>query len=264
VIVTSHRSGPLGDVGRHLGSRRGEQLLGRIADRAALCIGVSDEIDAEFADRGIAAGRRRVVRNGVDTDRFRPPTDAERAGLRAGLDLPGDAVITVFVGRLMPEKRIGLLLDVWPDVVAAHPDAHLAVVGAGDLEDVLRARRPQQVTFAGAVLDSAPWLRAADVFVLPSAAEGLSNALLEAQACGLATVLTDVGAARDVVTDGRDGLVVPVDDAEALRAALLAVYDAPDTRARLGAAARANAVERFSIDATVAAFLAAYQQVDPR
>jgi glycosyltransferase involved in cell wall biosynthesis len=261
VIVTSHRSGPLGDVHRNDASRRGRRLMRRIREQAALAIGVSREIDAELAAAGIPAERRLVVHNGVDTDRFRPPgDDAERASLRVAQGLPAGPC-AVFVGRLAPEKRVALLLDVWPAVVAACPAAHLVVVGSGPERDRLVAQAPPSVMFVGEVLDPAPLLRAADIFVLPSAAEGLSNALLEAQASGLPAVLTDVGAARDVVDDGVNGLVVPVDDADALRDALVALLADADRRSRMAAASRRRAVGEFSIDSTVSGFLDAYKRV---
>lgn len=260
VIVTSHRSGPLGDVGRNLGSRRGRRLLERIRTRAALAVAVSHEIDEELAGIGIPAERRRVVLNGVDVERFRPGTPDERGALRAELGL-GDGPVVVFVGRLAPEKRVDLLLEVWAKVVAAAPDATLVVIGHGGEEERLHAMAPSGVVFLGSVLDPAPVLRAADAFVLPSIAEGLSNALLEAQCSGLAAVVTDVGAARTVVDDGVTGLVVPPDDAAGLLSALESLVGDADLRARMGAAARRRMVELFSIDATAASFLDAYRRL---
>lgn len=261
VVVTSHRSGPLGDVGRNLTSRRGRALLERIRTRAALAVAVSEEIDGELAEAGIPAERRLVVHNGVDVDRFRPATEQERAAGRAGLGLPEEGPVVVFVGRLMPEKRVDLLLEVWGKVRASAPAASLVVVGTGDDEDRLRAAAPAGVVFAGSVPDPAPLLRAADVFVLPSVAEGLSNALLEAQATGLPAVVTDIGAARTVVEDGVTGVVIEPDDAEALRSSLEQLVADVALRARMGSVARDRMVERFSIDATAAAFLAAYRRL---
>ena len=212
--------------------------------------------EVPFLDRFDAAARA-----GFKAVEFLFPYDHPAAELRARLSIDDDALVFVFVGRLMPEKRVRLLLDIWPAIRNFEPRAVLMVVGGGDEEPALRAGAPQSVRFVGAVSDTADFLRASDVFVLPSSAEGLSNALLEAQACGLATVLTDVGAAREVVTDGVDGLVVPVDDAEALLAALASVASDPELRETLGRQARMNAVERYSLESTVRGYLDAYRRV---
>jgi len=111
------------------------------------------------------------------------------------------------------------------------------------------------------VQDVAPYLRSADVFVLPSTAEGLSNALLEAQASGLACIVTDVGAARTVVEDGRNGIVVDPTSDEQLAEALRSLLTDAALRSRLGEAARAQAVDNFSIAATVRGFLDVYRTI---
>ena len=258
-VAVSHRSGPIGDVGRHDGSKRGQRTLAKIRDRAAMVIGVSDEIDAEIAELGVPPQRRAVIRNGVDTERFAPLDAQAKSALRCELGLSGDPMV-VFTGRLMPEKRVDLLLRLWSELEQAR-GATLVIVGTGDEEGRLRAMQTEGVVFTGSVQDVAPYLRSADIFVLPSTAEGLSNALLEAQASGLACIVTDVGAARAVVDDGRNGMVVDPTSDEQLAEALRSLLTDAALRSRLGEAARAQAVDNFSIAATVRGFLDVYRTI---
>ncbi len=98
-------------------------------------------------------------------------------------------------------------------------------------------------------------LAAADLFVLPSRAEGISNALLEAMATGLPMVASDIPGNRDVVSDGGDGLLVAAGGGEALSAALGRLLDEPAQRAALGAAARRTVEGRFSLARTADRYL---------
>jgi glycosyltransferase involved in cell wall biosynthesis len=134
------------------------------------------------------------------------------------------------------------------------------LVGEGPQGDVWRRAAGPGVHFAGAAADVAPWLRAADAFVLPSETEGLSNALLEAMATGLPVVATRVGGARDVVEDGRSGRLVPVADEAALARALSDVLDPARAveSAALGRAARGVMVEHHALDAVAGRLTALY------
>jgi glycosyltransferase involved in cell wall biosynthesis len=113
----------------------------------------------------------------------------------------------------------------------------------------------------GAVDDVAPYIRAADLFVLPSAAEGLSNALLEGLASGLPAVATAVGGNPDLIESDDNGLLVPVDDAPALSAAIRALLAAPERRARLGQRARERVRAEFDITIAVDRLEALYRRL---
>lgn len=237
VIVTLLRGGYLGDITK-IKSRPGAALRLTLLRRCVdAFIAISCEIDAELAEIGIPPERRPFIPNGVDTERFAPPSRETRRARRAALGLP-DGPVALFIGRLVAEKRVDHLLDLWPGVRAAHPEAQLLVLGTGEEEAVLRRAAGAGVRFAGEVADVAPYLQAADLFLLPSATEGLSIALLEAMAAGLPAVVTAVGGAPDLIAHGENGWLVPPDDPGALRAAILALLDAPDRRTLLGRRAR--------------------------
>jgi glycosyltransferase involved in cell wall biosynthesis len=276
-VVTAHASGSIGEVA-HL-SRQGPLGAARLAALrrlAAAFVAVSEPIRDELVGAGIPGARIRRIPNGVDTSRFAPVGAAERARLRRAAGLPAGA-LAIYAGRLAPEKGADVLLDAWAALAPAAP-ATLCLVGDGPERAALEARAralgiEDRVRFAGAREDVAPWLRAADLFVLPSRTEGLSVALLEAMACGLAVVATDVGATREAAGAG-GAVVVPPGRPDALAVAMAAVLRdgararalgaAARARARaLGAAARARAVEGFGIEAVATRHLDLYREVAP-
>ncbi len=242
--------------------------LARALDRVVV---ISHEIDAELRGLGLPAEKLVFIPNGVDISRFGPADAEGKAALRARLGLPADGPLVVFAGRLTAQKRLPLLLEAWRDVVAAAPEATLLVAGANRAAGatVVEENGGFDTTLLdapgvrplGHVEDIPALFAAADVFVLPSASEGLSNALLEACAAGLAVVASRVGGAEDVIAHGRNGLLFEVDDRDALRDALTTLCRDGALRARLGAAARETVAGAYDIDGTVAALSALYRKL---
>ena len=196
------------------------------------------------------ARRLGVVHNGVDTERFKPPGEAERASARAALSLPAAAPVAVCVAQLRPEKAHMDLLDAFAGCGVG--EARLVLAGDGPMRPALEAHVKSlglgaRVTFAGEVTDVRPYLAAANLFVLSSVAvETFSNAALEAAASGLPVVLTDVGGARELVEDGITGLVVPRSDPAALAEALGCLFSDPVRCMRMGRSGRRRTVESFA------------------
>lgn len=246
--VTAHRSGPLGDVLRMQQRPFGKGRLERITKTADAFFTISHEIDQEFEQiLGIEAQRRHYVPNGVDPEKYHPVSAEAKTALRRELNLPTEGTITLYAGRLSEEKRVRYLVETWPTIRAKHPDASLLILGQGPEEASLKAKTSDGVIFGGAVHNVPPYLQAADVFVLPSIAEGFSVAMLEAMASELAVVITDVGGARDAIDDGVHGLVIPPDDQPALEQALLAVLGDQASRQRMGQAARQRVQQEFAL-----------------
>jgi glycosyltransferase involved in cell wall biosynthesis len=179
------------------------------------------------------AKRIEFIPTWVDTDVFRPCVGVDeaehvRAEHRRGLGLPADTRLMIFVGRLDRQKDPLLLLDAFARSAASDPGLHLVVVGDGALRGEVEAGIAtrgiaKRVTLLGALGAAriAGWLRAADLFVLSSAYEGMPIAVLEALACGLPVASTDVGEIRRVVRDGITGRIAKARDAAALSDALL-------------------------------------------
>ena len=245
-VVKVLRGGNLGDAVRLRHKPFGAQRAAALARGIDRFVSISGEIDGELDALGVPAARRCAIPNGVDTNRFRPAEPRARAALRARLGLP-DAPLAIYAGRLVPEKCVDGLLAAWALVTRTHPDATLAVLGSGPCEPALRRAAPPGVRFLGDVDDVAPHLRAADLFVLPSRTEGLSNALLEAMATGIAVVATAVGGAVDLIEDGENGRLVPADDREALAGALASLLADGALRQQLGARARARVLADYAL-----------------
>ena len=154
-----------------------------------------------------------MIPNGVDTERFHPPTDAERAATRARLAVPDGLTVAVFVGHEFERKGLALAIE----ALAEAPGSALLVVG-GSAEMIREAMAvaerhgvADRAVFVGTHVDPVPYFHAADVFVLPSAYEANALVVLEALACGLPVIVTPVGFAPDIVVDGANGYLVDRD-----------------------------------------------------
>ena len=214
-----------------------------------------------IAETGVAAERVVSIPTGIDLGRFAP---AEAAAARASLGLPPAAPLVGIVATLRSWKGHRYLLE----AVASMPrnDVQVAIVGDGPQRAALEARARElgldaRVTFAGDREDVAPWMRAFDVFCLPSYAnEGVPQALMQAMACGLPVVTTPVGSIDEIVTDGDTGVLVRPEDAAAIRVAIERLLDDGAARKALGARAAAVARERFGEALMVQRMLAVFSQ----
>lgn len=260
VVVTAHRSGPLGDVQRLQHKLLGNQRIATFRREISQFITISQEIDAELAEVGVPASQRAAIPNGVDNFRFTPCDSAGRKTLRQQLGLPGGPLV-VFSGRLAPEKRILPLVETWPEVTRKFPQATLLVLGSGELQSALQTAAGPGIMLAGAVDDVAPYLQAADIFVLPSVAEGLSVAMLEAMSTGLAVLVTNVGGASEVIVHGQNGWIVPPGDLPGFVEALQVLLSDGGLRLRLGEAARRTILQNYSVDKVASLLFDLYANV---
>ena len=235
---------------------RWERLATRWVDTTVLV----SEGEADISREVAIGGRQRVLANGVDIDRFVPATAADRTAARGASDLSSTAPVAVCVGRLCHQKGQNRLVEAWPAVRDAVPDAVLVLVGDGPDQAELEAAATHGVRFVGARADVRPWLAAADFAVFPSRWEGMSLALLEAMASGLAIVATDVAGVRDVV-DATCGIVVAPHARDELVAGLIALYRSAAVRTELGAAARTRAVDSFAWQNTADTWAAVYDEI---
>ena len=159
------------------------------------------------------------------------------------------APVVLSVGRLAPEKAPDVLLEAFALCAQEYCECRLALVGEGQLETTLRAQAArlgigEQIDWWGLVKDPLPHYDTAHVFVLPSRTEGMPNALLEAMGCGVPVIVSDgAPGLLEVVEHGVTGLVVPVNDAVALAAALRLMLSDASLRRRLGMAARERVLE---------------------
>src|SRR5215469_4519922 len=190
-----------------------------------------------------------IVPNGIDTDEWRPLNSA-RAAIRSEIGLP-EGFLWLAAGRLEPIKDHVALLRAFAQLPA---EARLAIAGSGSQEQALRALSGSlgiagRVRFLGFRSDIRRLMQTADAFVLSSLCEGLPVSLLEAGACGLPSVATDVPGTREVLADAATGFLAFPVNPESLRAAMLRVMEmSPEERHAIGLNARARVVERYRLD----------------
>ncbi|MFF3753016.1 glycosyltransferase [Streptomyces sp. NPDC002018] len=189
-------------------------------------------------------------------------TAAARASLPLLATLEPSAPVVVCVGRLCRQKGQDILLRAWQPVVRQLPQARLVLVGDGPDADVLRATAPPSVLFAGAVPDTAPWYRAADLVVLPSRWEGMAVAPLEAMASGRPVVLSDVDGARESLPPGREALcLTPPEDPPALAAAVSTLLRDGALRETIGRQGRQHVLSTYDVRQTAQAIADVYREV---
>ncbi|GAB5511090.1 MAG: glycosyltransferase [Hyphomicrobiales bacterium] len=186
---------------------------------------------------------------GVDAVRFKPDADTRRA-MRSRLNAQADTCVFLFLGRVTRDKGIFDLLAAFSRVAQSNPRCTLWIAGP-DEEQIAEHWTGTQGIDAGHVqwlgLTRTPeqFMAAADVFVLPSYREGFGLVVIEAAACGLATIAYKVPGVVDAVADGLSGSLVPVGDTNALAHSMLSLSRDPLSRAKLGTLARERALTLY-------------------
>jgi glycosyltransferase involved in cell wall biosynthesis len=259
LVVRNSGSGRFGAVSVMSTLPGGKASLRHIG-RNATVVSLSEEMTAEL--ERVPMRRIREIPNGVEIPE--PISEAERRWARAHLRLgPSDAVALYF-GRLDEEKGLALMFEAWSR--HAPRGARLIVTGSGLLAGALREQARQmgeagaRIMFFEATRELRPQLAAADVFVLPSHSEGLSNSLLEAMAHGITPLATDVGGNRAVVSSLAVGVLAPRDpDVFGEKLALL-LADRSAARAA-GQRARAHVQTHYSVQAMLDAYEALYAEL---
>jgi glycosyltransferase involved in cell wall biosynthesis len=231
---------------------RAHRLLRPFLDRITRHFFPNAEAIAErLVSTGVPRDRITVVANGVDLDRFRPSDEARRVA-RSAWGLGDSATVAGFLGRFVPVKRIDVLLDAVTSLpVTSRPD-HIVFVGDGPLMPDIRRRTEADpwlhtaCTFLGARDDVAEVLAGIDYLVLPSAMEGLPNAVLEAMAMAKPIVATRVSDVPLIVADV--GFLAPPEDVAGFAAALAQMAELSATERRaLGTRARARVEESYAL-----------------
>ena len=203
--------------------------------RADFILTVSEEIRERLITIGADPERIAAISSGVHTGRYLP---MDREACRNTWGLPLDRPIALFIGRLHPWKGVNEILRSAGD----HPDVLFVLAGPGRVPD-----HPPNCRFTGMIQPESvvSLINAADMGILPSYTEGISNFLMECLSCSLPVVATDVGGTPELVRHMATGILIPPRDAGALSAAIRWMKDNPSERARMGARGREDMAERY-------------------
>jgi glycosyltransferase involved in cell wall biosynthesis len=242
ILTTSHGGDLYGLGGNVLGA-----VKRAVVNRSAAVTAVSRAMAADLRRLPATGDNIHVIPMGVDLQqRFTP---ARRGN--------GDAKL-LYAGRLVEKKGVRYLIEALPKIAEAHPRVSLVI--AGDGQERLRLQKSvskkglqDRVAFVGAVTNESlvEFYRQADIVVFPSVTasggdrEGFGLVLVEALGCECATVVTDLPAMADIVTDGKTGLIVPQKNPERLAESVIRLLADPQLRTRLGQAGRRHVVERY-------------------
>ncbi|HEY2663825.1 MAG TPA: glycosyltransferase family 4 protein [Candidatus Binataceae bacterium] len=237
-------------------------LFHRAVDRV---VAISSAVAEAMVGSGVDRARIKIIPSGVDTDRFRPPSDGEREKARAAWGIGPQSIAIGAVGQLTERKGHRHLIEAIYELrdSLSHP-IRCVIAGAGPLADNLKAQSAalgleNVVTIAGPMLDPLALFWALDVFAMPSLREGLGVALLEAMACGLACVASRSGGIAEAIEDGRSGLLAQPASAPELAGQLRRLINEPQVRSQIGAQARMRAVNRFSLKAMAQSIMELYR-----
>lgn len=235
------------------------QNMRRVFQQATAIHCVSDAIRDQAVRYGLIEERTRVIRPAVDPKFFRPGHQVRMA------DKP---FVVLMIGSLVWQKGYEYAISALGLLISLGHNISMKIIGDGTerqrilytifdlgLEknvQLLGQQEPEQVLL---------YLQSADVFLLSSVSEGISNSVLEAMACGLPVVTTDCGGMREAVTDGVEGYVVPVRDPSAITTALLCLINDHDLRIRMGSYARNRILRDFTLDQQTSAFVEMYHDI---
>ena len=229
------------------------QILRRLQRRVGAVTCVSEGVRS-FASNTLAIPDDKlvVIPNGIDASEFKNL----RPGLREELDLPGDALLVVSVGRLDEQKGMHYLIRAAASVSNRRPETVFAIAGDGPLRASLENEIKQlglegRVHLLGWRDDIPDILATVDLFVLPSLWEGMPNVILEAMACGKPVIATDIGGSRELVVNNETGRLVPPKDAASLAVTIEQLLAHLDLACTMGKRGAERASQVFGLDAMV-------------
>lgn len=261
-IVRFRSSGAGNDLATSKSNLRGIFRMAVLKHWADCFIVLTQEMQNELILNDYNPNRIQRMYNGVDTDHYFPLAIKER-----NLELIADGkIVLLFIGRLHPVKNLPLLLNALKKALSQCPNLYLLLIGEGEEREALiklinELNLQAYVNFVGSTPNVLEYLQRADIFVLSSLREGISNSLLEAMSCGLACIATDVGAAREILDEGNCGVLVKSDDVDEFANAIIRLASDTTEIERLGKLARFKVVNHYSINSVGESYINLYHKI---
>ena len=241
-----------------------ERLIGAATNRLTDVVVANSAAAAAVAveTQGVDPAKIRIIRNGVIVGQ--PSSSEERAFRRQELGATDNDIVVGCVANYREVKGLDRLIEVAAALIRDGLPIRLELIGDGDLRPQLERQisatgLDHRICLHGSVLDVQPLYAAFDVVVQASVREGLPNVMLEAAAAARPIVATAAGGTSEIIIDGQTGLLVPVNDSEAMASALRHTVTDPGLRTRLGRAARDHVSTTFGMDRFVAEFADLYE-----
>lgn len=270
----SYFAGGLSRLGLRPSSRLFRKIVAlrnRIVKKASAFVAISAAISEEAFALDIPRAAVYSIPNSVCIERFSPVDAESRQIQRRRLGLPSEDLIVAYTGRLVSYKGLPLLVRVWASVLKSYPRSLLLLVGSGGLDihnceqELKRSARDlgieDRVRFTGEVDNPQHYLQASNLFVFPTENEAFGVSLIEAMACGLPVITTQVGGLKDYVEHQGNGWVVEAGNADDLEASLKRLLGDRQLRAALGKQARKTAKARFSSDNVGPQYIRLFEQL---
>ena len=261
-ILKLASSGWGGDVQRAQKTFLGKIFL-YVCKRANRMIILSKTMEDELLKEGINSFQITLIYNGVDLTRFKEMKGKIKFREKLSIE---DKKTIIYTGRLSHEKGVDFLIHSFSKLDVRAGCQLLIIADGPERQDIIRIidhyQLSESVVMINEVDDIASYLNAADLFVLPSRFEGLSNSLLEAMACGLPVISTRVGGSIDIIEDGISGLLIEVDSKDQLTQAISKVLNDPLLATALGKNAREKIVDRFDLNVVTQQYLVLYKKLN--
>jgi glycosyltransferase involved in cell wall biosynthesis len=232
----------------------------KIVKSADAVVALSDELKRRAVSLGAPLERIRVIPNGVDIEDL---TSAKGLS-RKCLSLSNEDFIVGFVGRLYPIKGISYLIEAGKSLISQIPNLKVVIVGDGPLKEALIEKTESardRFVFTGYVEDARQLFPLFDICVLPSLSEGLSTTMLESLSYGIPVISTNVGAAKDIIQNGFNGILVPTKDSKAISESIRHLYEDKKMRAWMGVNAKKAIIDSYGWDKIIPKLEKLYQEL---
>jgi glycosyltransferase involved in cell wall biosynthesis len=250
VVIKDSTMNGIFNILRYPGGAKKQKDIARYAH----CVAMTCMIKENYLKAGVPSDHITTIPNGIHIE---PRPDTNKVW--------GQRVI--FVGNLtqQPAKGIDILLNAWRTVVEQYSKATLQIVGSGDLH-TYRAYADAKgigssVNFMGRQQNVRQLLLDADIFVLPSRREGMSNALMEAMMCSMPVVATNVSGSQDLITHNESGLLVPSADSSKLSEAIITMLRDPERAIAMGKKAYESVKEKCNMETVALKYIGLYNQI---
>jgi glycosyltransferase involved in cell wall biosynthesis len=268
ILVRVTAGGELGEV-KDVRQMPFANLRFKLLKRITKWVALTKEMKCEIETLNIPPEKIEIIYNATDIPKESAFDEEIKSNFRAKLGLDYEKIV-VFVGRLSEEKGLDILVRAWQIVRKKYPQANLLLLGEGGAyrnvekeirELVSELKLNEAVHFLGHIANAKDYILASDIFVLPSRSEGMSNALVEAMAAGIAIVATDIAANQEICTNEVNSLLVRPNEPQVLAEIIIKLFDMPNIAENLARQAKTFAKENLSTEVMTSKYVNLYREM---